>query len=54
VAFGIRQIGFDFDRHIVTWTRRQGRRYDDGVGGSYETSKGSDGVQSKIGREEPE
>lgn len=21
VAFGIRQIGFDFDRHIVTWTR---------------------------------
>jgi hypothetical protein len=20
-AFGIRQIGFDFDRHIVTWTR---------------------------------
>jgi hypothetical protein len=23
VAFGIRQIGFDFDRHIVTWTRRQ-------------------------------
>lgn len=23
VAFGMRQIGFDFDRHIVTWTRRQ-------------------------------
>jgi Aspartyl protease len=23
LAFGIRQIGFDFDRHIVTWTRRQ-------------------------------
>jgi hypothetical protein len=22
-AFGIRMIGFDFDRHIVTWTRRQ-------------------------------
>ena len=21
VAFGIRQIGFDFDRHVVTWTR---------------------------------
>jgi len=21
VAFGIRQIGFDFDRHTVTWTR---------------------------------
>ena len=44
VAFGIRQIGFDFDRHIVTWMRSQGR-YDDSVDGSYETSKDSDGVR---------